>query len=525
MNATYTKKFVRGGLALLVAALFALLLIPGQAQASSYDSSTHVITIDGNTDKLDFDTGIAVNSSNPSDSWTIKNTSNFKMDITVVRSYVNRSGDVATDANPVVWKLGSSSVTNMTQSDVLTYTLAAGSSVNFSVSAADSSGWGSSYYIYGVYISAEAVVDGTTPFVKFDPAGCNLYRTTSADSDGAVEGLYADLRFKVANVDRLSRVYITCNKVDDDDLANYDTAYKSGDLYLYCGKLRFSGDNYSSAAWPAVDEDGYYTLRMVHPSIAQSTYSGGVDTTLLNYCQNNVFTIYYEDSDGTVYSDTVNLYAYSTPSPVKSLKSTGTSMKQTKISFSTTISEDLQYYYSGVEVWKNGKLYKTLGNNVTSFTDNVTYGATNKYKLRSFYKVGGETKYSDFTSEISGKSYTYTKTSSTAKPKANAKSYSGSVSAGSYKPYREIFVVKKITYSGSKLQVTGYFINTHLYSTKIRTKVTIKDGNGKTLGSTTVTSKNLGSKKNQKVTFTMKAKKVVDIPNTGIMYSTSTREV
>ena len=86
-------------------------------------------------------------------------------------------------------------------------------------------------------------------------------------------------------------------------------------------------------------------------------------------------------------------------------------------------------------------------------------------------------------------------------------------------------MVKKITYSGSKLQVTGYFINTHLYSTKIRTKVTIKDGNGKTLGSTTVTSKNLGSKKNQKVTFTMKAKKVVDIPNTGIMYSTSTREV
>ena len=55
--------------------------------------------------------------------------------------------------------------------------------------------------------------------------------------------------------------------------------------------------------------------------------------------------------------------------------------------------------------------------------------------------------------------------------------------------------------------------------------MTIKDGNGKTLGSTTVTSKNLGSKKNQKVTFTMKAKKVVDIPNTGIMYSTSTREV
>ena len=159
---------------------------------------------------------------------------------------------------------------------------------------------------------------------------------------------------------------------------------------------------------------------------------------------------------------------------------------------------------SGVKLklYKGSALVKTFACSNGKYTYTATVSkkgaGTAKYKVVASYSASG----------ISA-----TSTSAKAKPKANVYKGSKVRSITSYSKYTGYFVLTKVAYSGAKkLKVTGYFINRHIYTAKLKTTVGVYS-NGKKVGSKTISSGKMSMNTKKKVTFTIKAKRLAAISN------------
>ena len=137
-------------------------------------------------------------------------------------------------------------------------------------------------------------------------------------------------------------------------------------------------------------------------------------------------------------------------------------------------------YVSGK--WKY--MGKTTG---TAYTVTKNTAGKKKYKLMSYIVENGKT-------------YKASKYSSTYSPKANVAKFSYSNSPSSYTQLSHFWRPSKIYYSGSKVVVSGKFINTHIYTLKnckIKLTVTCQ---GKVIGTKTINSGTIRSDQVKKVT-------------------------
>lgn len=137
-------------------------------------------------------------------------------------------------------------------------------------------------------------------------------------------------------------------------------------------------------------------------------------------------------------------------------------------------------YVSGK--WKY--MGKTTG---TAYTVTKNTAGKKKYKLLSYISENGKT-------------YKASKYSGTYSPKANVAKFSYSSNPSSYAKYSHFWRPVKIYYSGSKVVVTGKFINTHIYALdncKIKLSVTCQ---GKVIGTKTINSGTIKANKVKTVT-------------------------
>ena len=152
-----------------------------------------------------------------------------------------------------------------------------------------------------------------------------------------------------------------------------------------------------------------------------------------------------------------------------------------------------------VKVYKGSKLIKsftTTGSQTYLFTHSKSGASKAKYRVKVYWAKK---------TSISG-------TSSYAKARANAKKYSYSASPSSYAKYGHYFRLKSIAQSGNYVVVKGLFVNTHIYSTKIKCQFNLTV-NGKTIAKKTLTSSKLGQNRVQHVTFKVKPKSMKDLYN------------
>lgn len=153
-----------------------------------------------------------------------------------------------------------------------------------------------------------------------------------------------------------------------------------------------------------------------------------------------------------------------------------------------------------------GKLVKLGSTKGTSFTTTKNIAGKKKYKFLS-YVVDRGTTYNG-------------KYSSTYSPKANVATFSYSNRPASYSKYNHYWRPTKMYYSGSKVVVTGKFINTHLYYLNyVKIKITVKC-QGKVIGTKVVNSGRINSNQVKKMTIKLdKSKTGYDLRAGGIDWS------
>ena len=155
------------------------------------------------------------------------------------------------------------------------------------------------------------------------------------------------------------------------------------------------------------------------------------------------------------------------------------------------------YVYRGSSLIKS---FTTTGKSSVSFTYNKKNAIKYKYKVKTVY----------------AKKTSINKTSETKGASTNQWTRPGFINPNIDKitPYKTAtFVPWKLSYYNGKMKVTGYIVNNRLFKLKkYKFNVKITSG-GKSMGSKTVTYKNIKPYAKKKVTITIKTKKYPDFVN------------
>ena len=154
-------------------------------------------------------------------------------------------------------------------------------------------------------------------------------------------------------------------------------------------------------------------------------------------------------------------------------------------------------------VYKGNTKIKTLesnGKTTLSFTYNAKKASSSKYKVVSVCKKKTSIKTTSNTQVPASNTYTQIK-----KLPSNLNNIT---------PYATArFVPCSVNYYNGKVKVTGYIVNNRIFKLKkAKVKVTVKNS-GTTIGSKTVTYKNIKRSSKKKVTITFKTKKYPDFRN------------
>lgn len=164
---------------------------------------------------------------------------------------------------------------------------------------------------------------------------------------------------------------------------------------------------------------------------------------------------------------------------------------------------------NGMEIYAGTKKIKTVTGSYARFQYKASKAGSKTYKMRTYV-----------TDTVSKKNYYSGYV--TRKPMANKRSFAG---AGSLRPKENgwayataHFAISKISYSGSKLKVTGYLYNKRIFDLK-KAKITCSIyAEGKTFKKKITVSKKIKQYGKKKISFTV-GKGIKDISSAG--YSTS----
>ncbi len=268
----------------------------------------------------------------------------------------------------------------------------------------------------------------------------------------------------------------TSNTVDTIEVYNYNKGVGEGSLYKTLtpsesGTIR-SGSFTVTGLLPATTK--YYSVHLIRNSNG----------------------IQYAYADG-------RYHAPKSASFVKaSLSSVKLKPKKAKIVVkvpSTQAASGLTTMY----VYKGSTKIKTLqsnGKTTLSFTYNGKKASSSKYKVVSVCKKKTSIKTTSSTQVPA--SNTYTQITKLPSNLSNITPYATAR-----------FVPCSVNYYNGKVKVTGYIVNNRIFKLKkAKVKVTVKN-NGTTIGSKTVSYKNIKKSSKKKVTITFKTKKYPDFRN------------
>lgn len=175
-------------------------------------------------------------------------------------------------------------------------------------------------------------------------------------------------------------------------------------------------------------------------------------------------------------------------------------LSSSKVSIGVTVpTKECGKGLTKVKVYKGSKLIKsftTTGKDKYIFTHSKAGAAKAKYRVKVYW----------------ASKTSLNAPSSNAKVRANSKKFSYSTNPTNYARYSQHFKLKSISQSGGYVVVKGFFVNTHIYSAKIRCKFNLTVG-GKVVAKKTLTSKKLGENRVQHVTFKVKPKVMKDLYN------------